>query len=256
MRQKLVVGNWKMNASRAQLPLLLPPLCQAKDLACQLVLCPPFPYLPAVAEYLIDTPLLLGAQNVAASLEGAFTGEVSASMLADWGVRYVLVGHSERRLYQQEEDSLLLAKMQRLLEQGLHPLVCVGETQAQRAAGQTEAVISQQLDALLPHLKETFWSLDALVLAYEPVWAIGTGLTATPEQAQAVHHHIRSYLRQIMPQAAEHIPLLYGGSLKPENAASLFAMPDIDGGLVGGASLDAEQFLAIARAASESSCRV
>lgn len=248
MRQKLVAGNWKMNGSKALLADLLPSLVQEKGLSCQFLVCPPFPYLPLVAEQLASSELLLGAQDCAATAEGAYTGEVSAAMLADLGVSFVLLGHSERRSYQQEQNQLILEKTFRALEQGLRPLLCVGESLEQREAGQTKEVILQQLAAIVPELNGQ--QLEQLVIAYEPVWAIGTGLTATPEQAQEVHQQIRTYLRQVAPHAAEQMSLLYGGSVKADNAASLFAMPDIDGGLIGGASLDASQFLAIARAAS------
>ncbi|WP_416885182.1 triose-phosphate isomerase [Marinospirillum sp.] len=248
MRKKLVAGNWKMNASRAQVAKLLPNLVQAQGLSCQLLICPPFPYLPLVGEYLKDSGWQLGAQDCASTSDGAYTGEVSAAMLADLGARFVLLGHSERRLYQQESNALILAKLQQVLEQGLVAVFCIGETLEQRQSGQTEAVILEQLTEVLSGL--TPEQLRKLVIAYEPVWAIGTGQTASPEQAQAVHAFIRQWLRQQDALAADEVQIIYGGSVKADNAASLFAMPDIDGGLVGGASLDADQFLAIAQAAS------
>lgn len=237
-----------MNASKAQIGELVPKLLEARGLSCQLLVCPPYPYLALVGEQLQGSSWMLGAQDCAATAKGAYTGEVSAAMLSDLGVRFVLLGHSERRLYQQEGSALLLEKLLQALDQELVPVVCVGETLEQREAEQTEAVILQQLDEVLGQL--TAEQLSQVVVAYEPVWAIGTGQTATPEQAQAVHAFIRQWLYKKDPEAGESVRVIYGGSVKADNAASLFAMPDIDGGLVGGASLDASQFLAIAHAAS------
>jgi len=204
--------------------------------------------LQLVAEKLDGTSIGLGAQDCAATDQGARTGEVSAAMLADLGVTHVLLGHSERRQYQQEDDALILQKVRQALSQDLRPIVCVGETLEQRKAGETEAVVLAQVSAIVDELSSD--ELDGLIFAYEPVWAIGSGLSASPEQAQAVHALIRSSLKAVNANWAERVQLLYGGSVKAENAASLFAMPDIDGGLIGGASLDAQQFLAIGHAAS------
>lgn len=248
LKQKLVAGNWKMNGSKDLVESLLEALRKTDGLSCQLLVCPPFPYLYQAAEKLAGSGVALGAQDCAATAEGAYTGEVAASMLADLGVRYVLLGHSERRQYQQEDDALVLSKVRQALSQGLCPIVCVGETLEQRNAGQTEAVVLEQVKAVAGEL--TTEEFQQVVYAYEPVWAIGTGLSASPEQAQEVHALIRNSLRALNKEGAERIQLLYGGSVKAENAASLFAMPDIDGGLIGGASLNADQFLAIGHAAS------
>lgn len=248
MRQKLVAGNWKMNGSRELLQSLLTSIVNEKGLSSRLLVCPPHVYLFQAAELLRESGVLLGAQDCAATPEGAYTGEVAASMLADLGVSHVLLGHSERRQYQKEDNALILAKVRQALSHGLHPVVCVGETLEERDAGQTELVVLDQVNAIATQLNVD--DLQQLVFAYEPVWAIGTGLTASPEQAQEVHALIRRALRAVNPKWAEKIQLLYGGSVKAENAASLFAMPDIDGGLIGGASLNADQFLAIGHAAS------
>ncbi|WP_114416672.1 triose-phosphate isomerase [Marinospirillum perlucidum] len=247
MRQKLVAGNWKMNASRELLERLLDPVAQEKGLACRLLVCPPHPYLPLAAEKLKSTDVALGAQDCAATPEGAYTGEVAASMLADLGVEYVLLGHSERRQYQKETDALVVEKAGQALAQGLKPVVCVGETLGEREAGKTRDVVLEQVKAILTAFSSE--ELVKVVFAYEPVWAIGTGLSASPEEAQEVHALIRKAIAEQDGQLAEQALLLYGGSVKAENAASLFSMPDIDGGLIGGASLDAGQFLAIAHAA-------
>jgi triosephosphate isomerase (TIM) len=237
-RSRLVAGNWKMHGSRASNAALLESLVKGLpgDVACAVF--PPFPYLAQVGERLRGTRVALGAQNVSEHAQGAHTGEVSAAMLAEMGCRYVLVGHSERRQLYGESDAQVAAKFAAARLAGLTPIVCVGETLAERDAGQTEAVVGRQLAAILK--KNSF---ENAVLAYEPVWAIGTGRNATPEQAQAVH----AFLRKKLP---EETTLLYGGSVKPQNAAAIFAMPDVDGGLVGGASLVAEEFLEIAQAAA------
>ena len=200
--------------------------------------CVPFPYLAQVAERLRGTALAWGAQNVSEHLDGAYTGEVSVGMLKEFGCRYVIVGHSERRLQYRESDVQVAAKFVAAVTQGLTPILCVGETFEEREAGRTEEVVSRQLDVVVN--KSEF---ERAVLAYEPVWAIGTGRTATPEQAQAVH----AFLRRKVPFET---PILYGGSVKPQSAAAIFAMPDVDGGLIGGASLAAGDFLAIARGAA------
>jgi len=236
MRARLVAGNWKMNGSRAANQVLLDAVVAGvRSVEC--VVCVPFPYLAQAAERLRGTQVAWGAQNLSEHASGAHTGEVSAAMLAEFGCRYVLVGHSERRQLYGETDAQAAAKFAAAQGAGLKPIFCVGETLEQRDAGRTEAVVARQLDAVLG--KRAFG--DA-VLAYEPVWAIGTGRTATPEQAQAVH----AFLRQRVGAA---VRILYGGSVKAQNAAAIFSMPDVDGGLIGGASLVAQDFLAICAAA-------
>jgi triosephosphate isomerase len=243
-RTRLVAGNWKMHGSlaknRALLDALLSGLPDPRvgSARVECAVCVPYPYLAQAAERLRGTPLGWGAQNVSEHLEGAYTGEVSVAMLKDFGCRYVIVGHSERRLLYRESDMQAAAKFFAAVTHGMTPIFCVGETLEERDAGRTEEVVARQLDAVVN--KGEF---SQAVLAYEPVWAIGTGRTATPEQAQAVH----AFLRRKIPADT---PILYGGSVKPQNAQALFAMPDIDGGLIGGASLVAEDFLAIARAAA------
>ncbi len=236
MRARLVAGNWKMHGDRATNQVLLDAIVAGvKGLEC--AVCVPYPYLAQVAERLQGTQVAWGAQILSEHSSGAHTGEVSAGMLAEFGCRYVLVGHSERRQIYGESDAQAAGKFAAARGAGLLPIFCVGETLEERDAGRTEAVVTRQLDAVLG--RNAFG--DA-VLAYEPVWAIGTGRTATPEQAQAVH----GLLRQRVGAATQ---ILYGGSVKPQNAAAIFAMPDVDGGLIGGASLVAQDFLAICAAA-------
>jgi triosephosphate isomerase (TIM) len=244
MRRKLVVGNWKMHGSKAGIAELLtrvqrelPPL-QGTDVG----VCPPFVYLSWAQQHLVDGPIGLGAQNICAEPVGAYTGEIAASMLRDCGCRYVIVGHSERRHLFAEDNALVASKAAIAIQHGLTPIICVGESLAERDADTTLDVIGAQLDAVLAVLSEE--DLTQTVVAYEPVWAIGTGRTATPAQAQAVHAFIRQRLA-----AAGTVRIIYGGSVKADNAAELFAQPDIDGGLVGGASLNAEEFVAICKAA-------
>jgi triosephosphate isomerase len=246
MRGKLVVGNWKMNGRFASNAALLDGLLRGWPTNAApgrtMAVCVPFPYLAQVRERLSGTSVAWGAQDVSQHASGAFTGEVAAGMLVELGCRYAIVGHSERRALHRESDDLVAAKAKAALEAGITPIVCVGETLDQREAGSTDAVVLRQLDAAIAALGAR---MAEVVVAYEPVWAIGTGRTATPEQAQEVHARLRDRLRAA---AAADVPLLYGGSVKGANAASLFAMPDVDGGLVGGASLDAKEFLAIALA--------
>lgn len=209
--------------------------------------CVPFPYLAQAQSVLTGTPLAWGAQNLSQHTQGAYTGEVSAAMLQDFGCRYVLVGHSERRALYGESDTLVAEKFAAALAGGLRPVLCVGETLAQREAGQTVAVVAGQIDAVLQRAGVA--AMAAAVVAYEPVWAIGTGRTATSEQAQEVHAAIRAQIARADKKIADGLQILYGGSVKPTNAAELFGMPDIDGGLIGGASLVAADFLAICKAA-------
>jgi triosephosphate isomerase len=245
MRKKLVVGNWKMHGSRAANAALLSALKEAGPWSADVAVCVPFPYLAETALALTGQALLLGAQDCSAHEQGAYTGEVSSLMLADLGCRYVIVGHSERRAFHQESDQLVADKAKAALAHGVTPIVCVGETLAEREAGQTEVVVKRQLAAVIHTLTHC---IGEIVLAYEPVWAIGTGLTASPEQAQAVHAVLRTQLHAATQKSAA-MRILYGGSVKPDNAVQLFAQPDIDGGLIGGAALKAADFAAICRAA-------
>ncbi|MBQ5948062.1 triose-phosphate isomerase [Massilia sp. ST3] len=249
MRPKLVVGNWKMNGSReANAALLTGILAGLEGSAAACAVCVPSPYLFQCEQLLQGSKLAWGAQDVSTQPGGAFTGEVAASMLLDFHCRYVIVGHSERRAYHGESNALVARKAQAALDAGLTPIVCVGETLGEREAGETNAVVGAQLDAVLELLGKD--AIAKIVVAYEPVWAIGTGKTATPAMAQEVHAQLRTQLRACNAVAAESIAILYGGSMKPDNAADLMAQADIDGGLIGGAALKAEDFLAIIRAAS------
>ena len=247
MRRKLVAGNWKMHGTRASAMDLVDAIAAAPPLPCEIVVFPPFPYLAELIAAHSNAPIFFGAQDVSAHAKGAYTGEVAASMIKDIGARYVLVGHSERRQYHAESNEVVAAKYAQAQAAGLVPVLCVGETLEQRDAGQTQAVIAAQLDAVIA--RSTATSLVGAALAYEPVWAIGTGRTATPDQAQAVHAFIRDKIRREDAKISGSLPILYGGSVKPDNAAGLFAQPDIDGGLIGGASLAAADFLAICAAA-------
>ena len=235
MRARLVAGNWKMHGSlTANRALLDAIVAGVRGVEC--AVCAPFPYLAQVAERLRGTPIAWGAQNLSEHASGAYTGEVSAAMLAEFGCRYVLVGHSERRQLFGESDATVAAKFAAARAGGITPILCVGETLAEREAGRTQEVVARQLDAVLARS-----GIGDAVVAYEPVWAIGTGRTASPEQAQEVH----GLLRKRLPETT----LLYGGSVKPDNAAAIFAMPDVDGGLIGGASLKAQEFIAICKEA-------
>jgi len=242
MRTPLVAGNWKMHGNRASNRALVNAvLAGIGGLAgVECAVCVPYPYLGETADRLKGAALALGAQNLSEHAQGAYTGEVSAAMLKDFGCRYVLAGHSERRQLYGETDAVVAAKFAAALAQGLTPILCLGETLAEREAGRTEAVVLRQLEAVFSLSKKE--SFKEAVVAYEPVWAIGTGRTATPEQVQEVHF----FLRKRLPESTR---LLYGGSVKKENAAALFALPDVDGGLIGGASLVAADFLEIVRAA-------
>lgn len=247
MRTKLVAGNWKMHGSNAISAALLPALAAGRMSGVDILVCPPFPYLADAVARLAGQGIAVGAQDVSAHAHaGAYTGEVSAAMLVDVGCRYALVGHSERRAYHHESNAEVAAKFVRARDAGLHPIACVGETLEDRQAGRTEAVISAQLDAVFD-AAGTAWA--GAVIGYEPKWAIGTGHVASPEQAQQVHAFIRSQLATRDAKLSELTRILYGGSVKPGNAHDLFAMPDVDGGLIGGASLTAADFLAICRAA-------
>lgn len=250
MRKILVAGNWKMHGSADMISELLGAIVnRASDRDdVDLAVFPPFPYLPQVQEIAASSPVSWGGQTLNPHPEGAHTGEVSASMLLDFGCRYVLVGHSERRSIYGESDSDVAERFAAAQAAGLEPVLCVGETLEEREAGETEAVVARQIDAVLD--KSGISGFASAVLAYEPVWAIGTGKTATPDQAQAVHAFIRDKLSAQDGTISGQLRILYGGSVNSSNAADLFAREDIDGGLVGGASLDADSFLAIRDAAA------
>lgn len=243
MRQKIVAGNWKLNGTREMAKALMADIT-AKDCGDALrIVIPPVPYLAELIDADETGRIEFGAQDVSAHDKGAYTGEVSAQMLMDVGARYVLVGHSERRQYHGETSEIVARKAKAAIDAGLTPIVCVGESLAERENNQTYWRIQEQLAPIQALGAEC---LRKIIIGYEPVWAIGTGKTATAEQAQDVHQRIRSEIRAIDAKIADSLPIIYGGSCKPENAAELFAQPDIDGGLIGGASLDAEQFNAIA----------
>ncbi|MBI3284659.1 MAG: triose-phosphate isomerase [Burkholderiales bacterium] len=249
MRRTLIAGNWKMNGSLAANKALLAEIKAglSDGGACDVLVCAPAPYLLQCAETLKGSKVVWGAQDVSAHEVGAFTGEVSSAMLMDCGCSYVIVGHSERRAYHGEGNEMVAQKTVQALKSGLVPVVCVGETLEQRENAQTEAVVSAQLQAVLDVLGVA--ALKKIVVAYEPVWAIGTGKTATPQMAQEVHAVLRRLLAAKDVVLAECVQILYGGSMKPENAKELLAMPDIDGGLIGGAALKSADFLAIIAAA-------
>ncbi len=249
MRQPLVAGNWKMNGNRDSAVKLADAILQGPDRAsAEVLLCPPFVYLADVARAIKGSGMALGAQDLCAEDNGAFTGEVSGQMLKDFDCSYVIVGHSERRALYGESDALTARKFMAAQKAGLTPILCVGETLAEREAGTTPAVVSRQLKAVLD--AAGIGAFARAVVAYEPVWAIGTGRTAKSDQAQEVHALIRGLLAAEDAKIAAATRILYGGSVKAANAAELFRMPDIDGGLVGGASLDAKEFLAICAAAA------
>jgi triosephosphate isomerase len=242
MKKKLIAGNWKMNGSLAANEALVKGLLAGLTApACQVALCVPSVYLAQMQSLVVGSSIELGAQDVSQHEAGAFTGEVSGAMLTEFGVRYCIVGHSERRQYHGETDALVALKAQRALACGITPIVCVGETLAEREAGHTEEVVKRQLAAVI---HTNGHCISEIVVAYEPVWAIGTGKTASVEQAQQVHAVLRAQLKAASPQA-DRIHILYGGSMNASNAAQLLAQPDIDGGLVGGASLKAADFLSI-----------
>ncbi|MEW8138613.1 MAG: triose-phosphate isomerase [Candidatus Thiodiazotropha endolucinida] len=249
MRRPLVAGNWKMNGSLESVRSLLDGISRGVDdvKSTEVAVCPPYIYLPEVEKLLSGSDIAWGGQDLSTESSGAYTGEVAASMLNDFGCKYVIVGHSERRTYHAESDQLVAKKYAVARAAGLVPILCIGETLEEREAGTTNEVVARQLDAVI-----ALEGVDALadgVIAYEPVWAIGTGMTATPDQAQEVHAFIRSRVAEKGSEVAEGLRILYGGSMKPGNAAELIGKPDIDGGLIGGASLTAEDFLGICTAA-------
>ncbi|MHB1054109.1 MAG: triose-phosphate isomerase [Thiobacillus sp.] len=248
MRKKLVAGNWKMHGSLAENAALLAALKPALA-GIDAVVCVPFPYLAQAQAELAGSSIAWGAQNLSEQAKGAYTGEVSAAMLLEFGCTYVIVGHSERRSLYGESDALVASKYMAAQAAGLKPILCVGESLDERESGITEAVVARQLDAVIN--AAGIASLTNAVLAYEPVWAIGTGKTASPEQAQAVHAFIRNKIAALDPAVADQLVIQYGGSVKAANASELMVQPDIDGGLIGGASLVAEEFVAICRAAAK-----
>ena len=250
MREFLVAGNWKMNGGTAANEALVSGIVEGlpEGSGFRLLVCPPYPYLASIAGLVAGSKVALGAQNVSEHESGAFTGETAPSMLKDVGCEYVIVGHSERRAIYGETSEQVAAKFAAAQAAGVTPILCVGESLEEREAGTTEQIIDEQLDAVLNTAGVAAFA--EAVIAYEPVWAIGTGMTASPEQAQDVHKHIRARLAAHDAELAEKVQILYGGSMKGENAPGLLSMPDIDGGLIGGASLKAVDFLAIAQAAA------
>ncbi len=247
MRATLIAGNWKMNGSLQSVIQLVEGIKTGDVGTAQLAVCPPAIYLMKVGGMLEGSQVSLGAQNVCDQASGAFTGEVSGGMLKEAGCRYAIVGHSERRALYVESDELVAARFAMAIESGLIPILCIGETLQEREEGITESVVARQLDAVID--TQGAAALGNCVIAYEPVWAIGTGKVATPEQAQAVHAFIRGKIAALDTAVADKLQILYGGSMNPGNAGELLSQPDIDGGLIGGAALKAEDFLAIAQAA-------
>ncbi|HEX5125568.1 MAG TPA: triose-phosphate isomerase [Rhodocyclaceae bacterium] len=248
MRNKWLIGNWKMHGNlavnralmesvRTALPTLTP--------GAAMVVCPAFPYIPQLAELLQNTGIALGAQNASDHLQGAYTGEISPLMLKELGCNYVIIGHSERRTYQHENDGLMGRKALAVLDAGLVPIICVGETAEERDADRTHEVLARQLDAAFGYIRTAY---DKIILAYEPRWAIGTGIAATPEIVQAEHAFLRGRIAQRDAKFAEDLPIIYGGSVKASNAHSLFAMADVDGGLIGSAAMIADEFVGIYKA--------
>ena len=247
MRKTIVAGNWKMNASKDSVNSLVNDILSGvSSVNAEVIVCAPFPYLALVDSLIDGSSLMLGAQNLNVNPSGAFTGEVSAEMIKDFGANHVIVGHSERRSLYGETSEIVAEKTKAAIDSGLTPLLCLGESLDQRESGKTESVISEQLTKVIDLVGiEAFKNI---IIAYEPVWAIGTGMTATPEQAQAVHMYIRALLATSNQDIAEKTPILYGGSMNAGNAAELISRPDIDGGLIGGAALKAEDFLKICKA--------
>lgn len=244
MRQSLVIGNWKMNGTRASAHALAQGIIAGLGTSqAELAICVPYLHIPEISQLTTGTTLALGSQNIGDKASGAYTGEISAAMLAEYGCKYAIVGHSERRSYYGDTDATVAARFCQAQAHNIIPVLCVGETLEEREQDQTFQVINTQLDAVID--LAGIEAFAKAVIAYEPVWAIGTGKTATDAQAQEVHAHIRQYIAQKDSAIAEKLQILYGGSAKPDNAQGLFAMPDIDGGLIGGASLDAESFLKI-----------
>ncbi len=247
MRQTIVAGNWKMNASKETVnTLIMDILAGMADVDSQVIVCAPYPYLSQVEALITHSQLHLGAQDLNVNASGAFTGEVSADMIKDFGAEHVIVGHSERRSLYGETDDIVAEKVQVALDNNLTPLFCIGELLEERESGNTEAVVSRQIQAVIDRVG--IGVFKNIIIAYEPVWAIGTGVTATPQQAQDTHAFIRSMLAEHDSDIAQSTPILYGGSMNPSNAEELIGCEDIDGGLIGGASLKGEDFLRICKA--------
>jgi len=247
MRKTIVAGNWKMNASKDSVESLVTDILSgASDVSAEIIVCAPFPYLSQVEVLIEGSNLMLGAQNLNVNASGAFTGEVSAEMIKDFGANHVIVGHSERRSLYGETSEIVAEKTKAAIDSGLTPILCLGESLDQRESGKTESVVSEQLNKVIKMVGiEAF---NNIIIAYEPVWAIGTGMTATPEQAQAVHKFIRDLLASSSQDIAHKTAILYGGSMNAGNAVELISCADIDGGLIGGAALKAEDFLQICKA--------
>ncbi|MDB4822749.1 triose-phosphate isomerase [Candidatus Pseudothioglobus singularis] len=247
MRKTIVAGNWKMNASKDSVESLVTDILSgASDVSAEIIVCAPFPYLSQVEVLIEGSNLMLGAQNLNLNASGAFTGEVSAEMIKDFGANHVIVGHSERRSLYGETNKIVAEKTKAAIDSGLTPILCLGESLDQRESGKTESVVSEQLNKVIKMVGiEAF---NNIIVAYEPVWAIGTGMTATPEQAQAVHKFIRDLLASSSQDIAHKTAILYGGSMNASNAVELISCADIDGGLIGGAALKAEDFLQICKA--------
>ena len=247
MRKTIVAGNWKMNASKDSVESLVTDILSgASDVSAEIIVCAPFPYLSQVEVLIEGSNLMLGAQNLNVNASGAFTGEVSAEMIKDFGANHVIVGHSERRSLYGETSEIVAEKTKAAIDSGLTPILCLGESLDQRESGKTESVVSEQLNKVIKMVGiEAF---NNIIIAYEPVWAIGTGMTATPEQAQAVHKFIRDLLATSDQDIADKTAILYGGSMNAGNAVELISCADIDGGLIGGAALKAEDFLQICKA--------
>ena len=247
MRKTIVAGNWKMNASKDSVESLVTDILSgASDVSAEIIVCAPFPYLSQVEALIEGSNLMLGAQNLNVNASGAFTGEVSAEMIKDFGANHVIVGHSERRSLYGETSEIVAEKTKAAIDSGLTPILCLGESLDQRESGKTESVVSEQLNKVIKMVGiEAF---NNIIIAYEPVWAIGTGMTATPEQAQAVHKFIRDLLASSSQDIADKTAILYGGSMNAGNAVELISCADIDGGLIGGAALKAEDFLQICKA--------
>ncbi|MDC9714894.1 MAG: triose-phosphate isomerase [Gammaproteobacteria bacterium] len=247
MRQTIVAGNWKMNASKETVNTLIMGILEGiSDVKSEVIVCVPYPYLSQVEALTIHSQLHLGAQDLNVNTSGAFTGEVSADMIKDFGAEYVVVGHSERRSLYGETDAIVAEKVQVALDSGLTPLFCIGESLEERESGNTQSVVARQMDAVIGRVG--IESFKNIIIAYEPVWAIGTGVTATPQQAQETHAFIRGLLAENDADIAQSTPILYGGSMNPVNAEELIACADIDGGLIGGASLKSDDFLHICKA--------
>jgi triosephosphate isomerase len=249
MRKTIIAGNWKMNKTATEAEALLRGLLDGDSRSdkAQMLVCPPYTALETAGKVLKGSHIALGAQDISEHEEGAYTGDISAQMILTLGAAYVILGHSERRQYHAETDQLVNAKVKTALNAGLTPIICVGETLEQRENNETESVVAAQVNGTLADLAPD--QLKNVVIAYEPVWAIGTGKTATPEQAQQMHQFIREKVAEKDTEAADLLPILYGGSMKPKNAADLLGQKDIDGGLIGGASLDADSFIGILKAA-------